>query len=235
MRRQRRVRTMGTLGLVILGPVLALATFLVLGPLAEVSDSPSLRLVLLADLIYILMLAALALRQVAKMISARRARSAGSKLHLRLTGVFTLVALVPTVLVAIFATFTITLGLEGWFSDRVSGALGNSVEAAQAYAQEHRDDLTTDAVALAGFLNRTQALARSRNRFLSDGDLRPVLAEAQGLIQRGLSEAFVIDGVAELRARGERSYFFDYERPTDEEMDRAAAGEDGPYRGLGGQ
>lgn len=225
VRRRRRVRTFGTLGLVILGPVLALATALALGPLAEVTDSPSLRLVLLADLIYILMLAALALRQVAKIIAARRARSAGSQLHLRLTGVFTIVALVPTVLVAIFATFTITLGLEGWFSDRVSSALGNSVEAAQAYAQEHRDDLATDAEALAGFLNRTQAVARSRNIFLSDGDLRPVLADAQGLVQRGLSEAFVIDGVTELRARGERSYNFDYEPPSDADMDRAAAGE----------
>ena len=225
LRRQRRVRTIGTLGLVILGPVLVLATFLVLGPLAEVTDSPSLRLVLLADMIYILMLAAAALRQVAQMIAARRARSAGSRLHLRLTGVFAIVALVPTVLVAVFATFTITLGLEGWFSDRVSSALGNSVEAAQAYAQEQRDDLATDAVALAGFLNRAQTIARARNIFLTDGDLRPVLADGQGLIQRGLSEAFVIDGVAELRARGERSYFFDYERPSDGEMDRAAGGE----------
>jgi len=225
LRRQRRVRTIGTFGLVILGPVLVLATYVVLGPLGEVSDSPALRLVLLADLIYILMLAALALRQVAQMIAARRARSAGSRLHLRLTGVFAIVALIPTVLVAVFATFSITLGLEGWFSDRVSGALGNSVEAAQAYAQEHRDDLATDATALAGYINRTQAVARSRNLFLSDADLRPLLAEGQGLIQRGLSEAFVIDGVAELRARGERSYYFDYEQPTDEEMDRASADE----------
>ena len=225
LRRSRRIRTFGTFGLVILGPVLVLATFLVLGPLAEVSDSPSLRLILLADLIYILMLAALALRQVAKIIAARRARSAGSRLHLRLTGVFAVVALVPTVLVAVFATFTITLGLEGWFSDRVSGALGNSVEAAQAYAQEQRDDLTTDAAALAGYLNRAQAVAQNRSRFLSDGDLRPVLAEGQGLIQRGLSNAFVIDGVGELRARGERSYLFDYQRPSDNDLDLAAAGE----------
>jgi len=42
---------------------------------------------------------------------------------------------VPTVLVAVFATFTINIGLEGWFSDRVRLALGNSVDAAQAYAQ----------------------------------------------------------------------------------------------------
>jgi hypothetical protein len=72
-------RSIGTLGLVILGPVLALATFLVLGPLAESVVTPALRLVLLADLIYILVVAALVLREVARVIASRRARSAGSR------------------------------------------------------------------------------------------------------------------------------------------------------------
>jgi two-component system nitrogen regulation sensor histidine kinase NtrY len=89
--------------------------------------------VLLADLVYILVVAALVLREVARVIASRRARSAGSRLHLRLTGVFTIVALVPTILVAVFATITVNMGLEGWFSDRVSTALGNSVDAAVAY------------------------------------------------------------------------------------------------------
>jgi two-component system nitrogen regulation sensor histidine kinase NtrY len=141
MRRRASWRSIGTLGLVTLGPVLALATFLVLGPLAESVVTPALRLVLLADLIYILVVAALVLREVARVIASRRARSAGSRLHLRLTGVFTTVALVPTILVAVFATITVNMGLEGWFSDRVSTALGNSVDAAVAYQQEHRDDL----------------------------------------------------------------------------------------------
>ena len=38
--------------------------------------------------------------------------------------------------------------------------------------------------------------------------------KGQQKIQRGLREAFVIDGTGELRSRGERSYLFDYERPT---------------------
>jgi two-component system nitrogen regulation sensor histidine kinase NtrY len=73
MRKTRRWRSIGTLGLVILGPVLALATFLVLGPLAESVLTPALRLVLLADLVYILVVAALVLREVTRVIAARRA------------------------------------------------------------------------------------------------------------------------------------------------------------------
>ena len=59
LRRLRRVQTAMTLGLVVLGPVLAVITFLTLGPLNQSASSPSLRLVLLADLVYILVVAAL--------------------------------------------------------------------------------------------------------------------------------------------------------------------------------
>jgi two-component system nitrogen regulation sensor histidine kinase NtrY len=44
-------------------------------------------------------------------------------------------------------------------------------------------------------------------------------------VQRGLREAYVIDSAGEIRARGERSYLFDFERPTGAEIARAEAGE----------
>lgn len=221
LRRKKRVQNMATLGLVLLGPVLATATFVVLGPLDQSASSPSLRLVLLADLIYILVVAMLVLQRVARMISARRVRSAGSRLHLRLTGVFALVALIPTVLVAVFAVLTVNVGLEGWFSERVRQVVGTSLAAAQAYQDEHRRDLTQDAQALVDFLNRE----RQRTIFLNDGDLRELLTQGQTQIQRGLREAYVIDGAAQLRARGERSYLFDFETPTPADIAAAGAGE----------
>ena len=221
LRRQRRVQTWATLGLVILGPVLVIATFLALGPLNQGAGSPTLRLVLLADLIYVLVVAALVLTRVAQMIAARRARSAGSRLHLRLTGVFALIALIPTVLVAIFAVLTVNVGLEGWFSERVRSVVGSSLSAAEAYRGEHRQDLVQDAEALAAYLN----LTRQANAFVDDGDLRQFLSQAQSQIQRGLREAYVIDGAGQIRARGENSYLFDFEPPTPEQIAQATAGE----------
>ncbi len=221
IRSRRRWRTIGTFGLVGLGPILAVATFLVLGPFDQSTDAPALRLILLADMIYVIAVAALVLYRVTKMIAARRARSAGSRLHLRLTGVFALVALLPTILVAVFATITVNLGLESWFSDRVRNALGHSLEAAHAYQEEHRVDLSEDARALAAFLN----VNRRATPFLSDGDIRPLLQQGQNAIQRGLKEAFVIDGAGDIRARGERSYLFDFERPSDADLAAAAEGE----------
>lgn len=221
LRRQRRAQTIATLGLVILGPTLALVTFLILGPLAEGGNSPALRLILLADMVYILVVAALVAQRIVRMVAARRARSAGSRLHLRLTGVFAFVALVPTVLVAIIAVLTVNFGLEGWFSDRVREVISASLSAAETYEQEHRRDLTEDAEALAVFLNE----ARGQNFNLPDGDLRQVLVQGQGLVQRGLREAYIIDGSGEIRVRGDRSYLFDFEPPEATAIETARAGE----------
>nr|WP_136635601.1 PAS domain-containing sensor histidine kinase [Pseudooceanicola onchidii] len=206
-----------TLGLVILGPVLVLATFFILGPLNQGAASQSLRLILLADLVYVLVVAALVLQRVARMVAARRAKSAGSRLHLRLTTLFATMALIPTVSVAIFAVLTINIGLEGWFSERVRQVVGTSLAAARAYEEEHRVDLEEDGRALANFLNT----AKQRDFLITDAVIRQLLASGQNQIQRGLREAYVIDGTGEIRARGERSYLFDYEEPTDEQIAQA--------------
>ena len=221
LRRLRRYQNAATIALVVLAPILGLATFLVLGPLDRPASPVALRLVLLADLVYALVISALVLMRIASMVAARRARSAGSRLHLRLTGVFAFVALVPTVIVAIFAGLTINVGLEGWFSDRVSGVVGASLSAAEAYQEDQRRDLAQDAEALAEFLNATKV----RQSFVSDGELRQALGQGQGLIQRGLREAYIIDGAGRIRARGERSYLFDYEQPETAALEAAAAGE----------
>ncbi len=216
--KSRKLRNFGTLGLVLMGPVLALATYLVIGPFDLGATAPTLRLILLADLVYVLVVAALVLGQVGSLIAARRAKSAGSRLHLRLIGAFTLLALVPTVTVAIFAGLTVNIGLEGWFSDRVRQVVGSSLTAAEAYEQEHRRGLTQDASVLARYLDN----ARSLDFYISDAELREVLAQGQAQIQRGLREAYVIDGGGEIKSRGDRSYLFNYEAPTAEQIAEAA-------------
>lgn len=221
VRRWRRMQSAITVGVVVLGPILALATYLILGPLDQGATSNALRFVLLGDFIYILAVAALVLSGVTRMIAARRAKSAGSRLHLRLTGAFAIIALIPTVLVAVFAVLTVNVGLEGWFSDRVSRVVGNSLEAAQAYEQEHREGLVQDADALAAYLN----LSKDANRFLTDAQLRQTLQQAQNQIQRGLREAFIIDSSGGIRVRGDRSYLFDYEEPSADDLNRADDGE----------
>lgn len=208
--RRKRIRNAATLGLVVLGPVLALITFLVLGPFDQGSNALSLRLILLTDFVYVLVVAALVLSQIGRLVAARRAKSAGSRLHLRLTGVFALLALIPTVTVAVFAGLTVNIGLEGWFSDRVSRVVSASLAAAEAYETEQREDLMTDARALARYIDSVRGA-----QLVGDRD---VLSEGQVQVQRGLREAYMVDGTGALRTRGNRSYLFDFEQPTDDEI-----------------
>ena len=217
----RQIQNFVTLSLVFIGPILAAFTVLTFGPLNQNINSTVLRLVLLADLIYILLVAALILRRVMRIMAERRLEFAGSRLHLRLSGVFAFLALLPTILVAIFAVFTVNFGLEGWFSERVRNVVGSSLAAAQAYEDEHRKDLTEDALSFAYYINSI----KTKNFLLSNDELRPALTVGQTNIQRGLKEAYLIDGTGHLHTRGERSYLFDFEQPSTEDITRAKTGE----------
>ncbi len=209
-----------SIALVFLGPLLAVATFLALGPFALSAASDTLRLVFLADLVYVLGVAALVASRVAQMVSDRRRKSAGSKLHLRLTGVFALVALVPTILVAVFAVLTVNIGLEGWFSQRVRDVVGSSLSAAEGYEADQAAALRQDALGFASTLNA----ARRATPLLADTQARDVINQILPNVQRGLSEVYLIDGAGAIRARGPQSYLFGYEMPSAEDFASAQTG-----------
>jgi two-component system nitrogen regulation sensor histidine kinase NtrY len=204
--------------LVLAAPVFALVTAITLDRAKEgLVGREVLRAVLLADLVYILTLVALILWTIGKAVAARRRRSAGSRLHLRLSGLFTMVALVPTVLVAVFATLTVNFGMEAWFSDQVRSVVRNSLETAEAYAREHRGVIRGDALAMANDLNRAGLEG------VDPGALGE-LVRTQALL-RELPEAYVLSGGGEILARGEFSYLFTLEKPSPEQFAAARRGD----------
>jgi two-component system nitrogen regulation sensor histidine kinase NtrY len=204
--------------LALLGPVFAIATIYAFDRADQGQvDRNVIRIVLLADLVYILALVAMIAWTIGRAIAARRARSAGSRLHLRLSGLFTLVALVPTVLVAVFATLTVNFGMEAWFSDRVRSVVRNSLETAEAYAREHRGSIEGEALAMANDLNRAGSVG-------IDPATLGELVRRQALI-RELPEAYVLDGSGGIIARGEFSYLFTLETPTPQQFAAAREGE----------
>ena len=211
LRFQRRIATYVNIGLICLAPVLALVTYLILGPIDQGRESNLLRVILLCDLLYLLALTALVMQRVMQIVALRRQKSAGSQLHLRLTGVFSAMSLLPTATVAVFAVLSINMGFEAWFSDRVQGVIADSLEAAQAYEQEQVRGLKEDIAALASDLETYQRTAINDPQLL-----RQRLSDAQENVQRGLKEAFIIDDTGDLILRGNRSYLFDYEEPSSE-------------------
>ena len=173
--------------LILLGPLLAVATYLFLGPFNVAGQSVWLRFFLLLDLIYVLLIVGIVLVRILYVLSQRRSRLAGSKLHFRLAGVFTTMSLLPTITVAVFATVSINLGLEAWFSERVQSVVGTSLSAARAYADEQKIALVEDLISIAGDLEDF----RKNKNFIEDDELRNELASRQLALQRGLKEAFI--------------------------------------------
>src|SRR5436305_10465406 len=117
---------------------------------------------LIALLLIAILLPAIALMVLfSRRVAVRRAERGGlgsGRLHVRLVALFSALAAVPTVLVAIFASLLFQSGLEFWFSNRARSMLENTVQVAQStYRYELRrvsDEATPMAGDLVGYLQK---------------------------------------------------------------------------------
>ena len=109
---------------------------------------PLIALLLIANLVPAIALMVLLSRKIAKARAAAKAIGTG-QLHTRLVALFSVIAAVPTVIVAIFASFLLQSGLEFWFSDRARGMLENTVQLAQSAYNSEVNRVGGEAVAMA--------------------------------------------------------------------------------------
>ncbi len=121
------------------------------------TDVGTILVLLNLDLILLLLLGVVIARRLVTLFFELRQGSAGSRLHTRLVLLFSGVAVTPAIIVVIFSVFFLSTGLENWFSQRVKNALDNSLAVAQAYLQEHKENIRADALAMAADL-----IARAR-------------------------------------------------------------------------
>ena len=121
-----------------------------------------------------------------------------------LTKVFIFIALLPTIIVATFATISINFGVDGGVSSNFRQVVENSMLAAEAYENEQKNNLIKDINYLSKVLNEQ----RSQNFFLGEANIREILSQFQ---PKNISEAFIIDFFGDIRVRGDRSYLFDFE------------------------
>lgn len=148
------------------GAVIALlitgaATFLVLIGLTPLAPTNEVVVTALAiNTILALILVTLIVREVIKLLNARRKGRAAARLHIRIVGLFALVAAVPAVLVAVVASITLDLGLDRWFEQRTRQIVGSSIDIAGAYMDESRRVLTGNTISLAYELDRSLQLYR---------------------------------------------------------------------------
>lgn len=135
------------------------ATFLILIGLTPVAPTDTVVMTALGvNSVLALILLFLIGREVSVILSARRKGRAAARLHVRIVGLFALVAAVPAILVAIVASITLDLGLDRWFELRTKQIVSASVNVAQAYMDESRRVLTGNTISMASDLDRARQL-----------------------------------------------------------------------------
>ena len=188
----------------ILGPIAvglallsAFATFVVLADLTPISPTHYVVVTLLAaNAGTVLLLLGMIVREVWQVVQARRSGRAAARLHVRIVGLFSIIAAAPAIMVAIVASVTLDRGLDRLFSTRTRAAIENSLIVAEAYLRDNAQIVRSDIMVVAFDLVRTKSV------FEQDPEkLRQFLTFQASM--RGLGAAIVIDKDLKVVARAE--------------------------------
>ena len=114
--------------------------------------SRTVLIILSVNLALILLLSASAARRVLQLVF-ERGRNAGARLHLRFVVLFSLVAVVPAVVVAVVFGALVTRALDSWFSERVESVVDNSVKIDKSYYDDQLAFLQRHVTAMASDVN----------------------------------------------------------------------------------
>jgi len=162
-------------------------TFLVLNGLTPLAPTHLVVVsFLLINAATVLLLVLIIAREIWKVVQARRRGRAAARLHVQIVSLFSVIAVLPAVLVSIVANVTLDRGLDRLFSGPTKAVIGNSMTVARAYVNEHAQLIGGDILGMADDLARIQPLFyQDRGTFRS-----LMLANAKA---RNLPGAMLID------------------------------------------
>ena len=192
-------RAMRALGPVAAGLALlsAFATFVVLADLTPMSPTHEVVVtLLLINAFTVFLLIGVITWEVWMVVQARRRGRAAARLHIRIVALFSVIAAVPAILVAVVASVTLDRGLDRLFSTRTKAVIENSLIVADAYLREHAQLIRGDIMAMAFDVSRAKPL------FDQDRDRFRQFFTAQAAV-RGLPSAAIIDGDGKVVERAE--------------------------------
>jgi two-component system nitrogen regulation sensor histidine kinase NtrY len=202
-------------------PALAsgVATYLALTGAPPFGPHPNAVLALLnLDLILLLALGAVIAKRLIEVWVERRRGLAGSRLQIRLVVLFSMIAILPTIIVAVFSYLFFSFGVESWFSDKVRTAIAESLAVAEAYLHEHQQAIRADVLAMANDLNRDAVKLALNPQHLEQ------VVSAQAAL-RGLTEAMVFDRGGHVLARSSLSFTLGFEPVPDDAVHLADTGD----------
>ena len=202
----------------------ALVTFLILTGLTQIVPTHEIVVtVLLVNAASVAILLAVIAREVWHVVQARRRGRAGARLHVRIVGLFSVIAAVPAILVAIVASITLDRGLDRWFSTRTRAVIENSLTVAQIYLREHGELIRGDIMAMA------VDVARAKPLFDQDRERYRQFLNAQASV-RSLPVAMVLDSKLTIIERANLQFDRDFGVPSKEAL--AQVGESEPQIAL---
>jgi two-component system nitrogen regulation sensor histidine kinase NtrY len=210
-----------TLGLItmMLSLCSGLATYVILTGLTPIVPTHIVVVgMLLINLVLVLAMVGIIAWQVTGLWLARKRQAAGAQLHVRIVSLFSVIAVVPAILLAVFASISLDRGLDHWFSDRTKSIIQNSIDVATAYLQEHGQVIRTDTVGMAKDIDEAVDLVKSR----PDGFGNFLTAQAA---IRALPMAYLIDGNGKILATAATLQDMPYRPPPKEALDLAKKGQ----------
>ncbi len=165
----------------------AFLTFVVLTGLTPIAPTSQVVLCfILINAAIILVLVGIIGREVWQVLQARRRGRAAARLHVQIVSLFSIIAVLPAVLVAIVANVTIDRGLDRLFSGPTREAIQNSLTIARAYTLEHAELIRGDILGMAN------DIAHARPLYDQDrGTFRQLLTASA--VARNLPAAMLID------------------------------------------
>lgn len=165
-----------------------IATSLILTGMTRIRPTDSVFLtVIFVNMLMVLPLIAVIAWQIWRLWHERRHQAAGSRLHIRIVGLFSVIALLPSILLAAFAAVSLNRALDQVFSKQIRNIVTNSQQVANAYVEEHAKIMRGDVVAMARDLDEAAGLVRS------DPPRFKALFTAQAGL-RDLAMAYLIEG-----------------------------------------
>ncbi|MBH5397296.1 PAS domain-containing sensor histidine kinase [Bradyrhizobium sp. CNPSo 4010] len=165
----------------------ALLTFLVLTGLSTIEPTPAVvRTFYLINAATILLLVGIIIRELWQLILARRRGRAAARLHVQIVSLFSIVAVLPAVLVAVVANVTIERGLDRLFSGPTKEVIQNSLTIARAYMQDHAQLIRGDILGMANDIAHARPLYDQDRR-----SFREMLTASAA--SRNLPGAMIID------------------------------------------
>ena len=161
------------------------ASFLILLGLTPIEPSSSLiTTVLIINALFVLALVILVSREVMALLQARKRGRAAARMHIRIVGLFGVVAAFPAILVAIIAGITLDLGLDRIFDTRTKEIVKSSISVAESYVSETAATLNSNTINMGFVLMRNRSgFVLDRNSFVN---FMTGQAKARGLIHAAI-------------------------------------------------